>query len=207
MDATGHRGFAALSNYTFNILYKAGKAKQDADVLSRIKWPEAMELTSHLVHAVCEGVQTPHGKIETLCNGTQAVGVLNQGNMPPGMTPLEWSQAQSKDPVLCQIIEAILQKTIGKLKIKNICLQTYLTAFLRMRKQLTLKQGMLYRKFQVSNNSRARIETTHPLELIYLDYLQIEHSKGNIDNVLIVTDHLPGMPSIPLKNTDCFSSS
>ena len=80
---------------TFSILYKPDKA----------------------VHAVCEGVQAPHGKIKTLCHGAQAVGVLNQDNMLPGMTPLEWSQAQSKDPALCQIIEAIQHKTIGKLKI------------------------------------------------------------------------------------------
>ena len=69
--------------------------------MSRIKWPEAMELTSQSVHAVCEGVQAPHGKIETLCHGAQTEHVLNQDNMPPGMTSLEWSQAQSKDPALC----------------------------------------------------------------------------------------------------------
>ena len=33
------------------------------------------------------------------------------------------------------------------------------------------------------------IEATQPLELIHLDYLQIEPSKGNVENVLIVTDH------------------
>ena len=33
------------------------------------------------------------------------------------------------------------------------------------------------------------IEATQQLELIHLDYLQIEPSKGNIDNVLILTDH------------------
>ena len=33
------------------------------------------------------------------------------------------------------------------------------------------------------------IEATQPLELIHLDYLQIEPSKGNIENVLIITDH------------------
>ena len=33
------------------------------------------------------------------------------------------------------------------------------------------------------------IEATQPLELIHLDYLQIEPSKGNIKNVLILTDH------------------
>ena len=33
------------------------------------------------------------------------------------------------------------------------------------------------------------IEAMQPLELIHLDYLQVEPSKGNIENVLIATDH------------------
>ena len=37
LDVTGHRWVATLSNYTFNILYRHGKAKQDADALSSIK--------------------------------------------------------------------------------------------------------------------------------------------------------------------------
>ena len=88
LDATGHRWVAALSNYTFSILYKPGKANRDVGALSRIKWSEAVEFTSQSVHAVCEGVQAPYGKIETLCHGAQAVGVCYQDSMPPGMTPL-----------------------------------------------------------------------------------------------------------------------
>ena len=89
LDATGHRWVAALSNYTFGITYKPGNINKDADALSRIKWPEAIDISSQLMHAVCEGVQALHGKIETLCHGAQAVGVLSQDDMPPGMTPLE----------------------------------------------------------------------------------------------------------------------
>ena len=33
------------------------------------------------------------------------------------------------------------------------------------------------------------IEASQPLELIHLDYLKIEPSKGNIENVLVITDH------------------
>ena len=77
-----------------------------------------MELNSQTVHAVCEGVQALHGKIETLCHGAQVVDALAKDNAPPGMTPLEWFQAQAKDPVLSQIIGKIQKKTIGKLKIK-----------------------------------------------------------------------------------------
>ena len=46
LDATGHRWVAVLSNYTFSIIYKPGKAHHDADALSPIKWPEAMEISS-----------------------------------------------------------------------------------------------------------------------------------------------------------------
>ena len=132
-----------------------------------------------------------------------------------------------------------------------------LKAFLRIRKQFKLKQGILYRRLQVTSN-RAKLqlvlpteyrqkamagchdqighlghdrvlellrdrfycpvmhmdvasyinscprcirrklhpdvaslhntEATQPLDLIHLDYLQIEPSKSNIENVLIVTD-------------------
>ena len=42
----------------------------------RIRWPEAMELDSQTVHAICEGVQAPHGKVETLCQGAHVVDAL-----------------------------------------------------------------------------------------------------------------------------------
>ena len=37
LDATGHRWVAALSNYTFSIIYKPGKGHHDADALSHIR--------------------------------------------------------------------------------------------------------------------------------------------------------------------------
>ena len=256
LDATGHRWAAALSNYTFSIYYKPGRNNTDADALSRIQWPEAVDISSQTVHAVCEGVQALHGKVETLCHGAQAVGILSQDTMPAGMTSLEWSQAQMQDPAISQIIQAIQTKTLDTLKY-NQDMSLDLKAFLRIRKQFQLKQGILYRKTQVNDRARLQlvlplayipqamagchdqvghlgqdrvlellrdrfywpvmhmdvasyinscprcirrktqpdtaslhnIEATQPLELIHLEYLQIEPSKGNIENVLIVTDH------------------
>ena len=173
------------------------------------------------------------------------------------MTPLEWSQAQLKDPAICQIIQAIQNKTLDTIKFYQ-GMSSDLKAFLRIRKQFKLKQGVLYRKkTQVNDKARLQlvlplshrpkamvgchdqvghlgqdrvlgllrdrffwpgmhtdvasyinscprcirrksqpdtaplhnIEATQPLELIHLDYLQIEPSKGNIEKVLIVTDH------------------
>ena len=57
-----------------------------------------MELDAQTVHAVCKGVKAPHGKMETLCHEAQVVDALSKDNAPPGMTPLEWCQAQSRIP-------------------------------------------------------------------------------------------------------------
>ena len=145
LDATGHRWVAALSNYTFSIIYKPGKGHIDAYALSHIRWPEAMEINSKMVHAVCEGVQALHGKVETLCHGAQVVDALNQDNAPPGMTPLEWCQAQSKDPAIHQIIDGIQNKMLKKIKI-NGDMPSELKALIRLKRQLVLKQGVLYRR-------------------------------------------------------------
>ena len=257
LDAAGHRWVAALSNYTFSIIYKPGKGYYDADALSHIKWPEGMEISSQAVHAVCDGVQAPHGKIETLCHGTQVVDALEKDSAPPGMTPLEWCQAQAKDPAINQIVEEKQKGTLGKLKLK-IEMPSDLKALIRIKKQLVLKQGVLYRrttqvnrrtrlqlvlppsfrpktiegchdqvgnlgqdrvlellrdqfywsgmftdvasyinscpkclrrKFQPDQDPVHNIEVNQPLELIHLDNLKIEPSKGNVANVLIITDH------------------
>ena len=145
LDAAGHRWVAALSNYTFSITYKPGKGHVDADALSCIRWPEAIDIDTQTVHAVCKGVQALHGKVETLCQGAQAGDALCQDNAPPGMTPLQWCQAQAKDPAIHQIVDSIQNKTLRHLKLQGD-MPSELKALIRLRKQLILKQGVLYRR-------------------------------------------------------------
>ena len=214
-----------------------------------------MELDSQTVHAVCEGVQAPYGKVETLCQGAHVVEGLSKDRAPSGMTPLEWCHIQTQDPILSQIIRQINNKSLGKMKIK-MGMPSELKALIRNRTQLILKHGVLYKKARVSARTKhlsvipqsykqramegchdqvghlgqdrvldllrdrfywpgmllsisyinscprclrrksqqdkaplLNIETSQPLELIHLDYLKIEPSKGNIENVLVITDH------------------
>ena len=122
--------------------------------------PEVVDISSQTVQAVCEGVQALHGKVETLCHGAQAVGILSQDTMLAGMTSLEWSQAQMQDPAISQIIQAIQTKTLNTIKYKQN-MSSDLKAFLRISKQFKLKQGVPYRKTQVHDKARLQLVLPH----------------------------------------------
>lgn len=59
-------------------------------------------------------------------------------------------------------------------------------------------------KFKTPDNQRAslvNITTTEPLELVCMDYLTVEPSKGNIQNILVMTDHFTKFTiAVPTRN-------
>ena len=82
---------------------------------------------------------------------------LVQDNASPGMTPLEWCQAQTKDPAIHQIVGKIQKGTLWKLEIK-MEMPSKLKALIRIKKQLILKQGVLYRRTtQVDRRTRFQL--------------------------------------------------
>ena len=75
------------------------------------------------------------------------------------MTPLEWCHAQAKDPAISQIVGE-KEGTLGKLKIK-LEMPSDLKALIRIKKQLVLKQGVLYRR-ATQVNKRTRLQLVLP---------------------------------------------
>ena len=61
-----------------------------------------------------------------------------------------------KDPAICKIIQAIQNTNLDTIKF-NQDMSSDLKAFLRIRRQFKLKQGILYSKSQV--NDKARLPT------------------------------------------------
>lgn len=59
-------------------------------------------------------------------------------------------------------------------------------------------------KFKTPNNQRAElvsVTTTQPLEMVCMDFLTLEPSKGNIQNVLVLTDHFTKYAvAVPTRN-------
>ena len=88
------------------------------------------------------------------------VDALGQDNAPPDMTPLEWCQAQAKDPAIHQIVGELQKRTLGKLKIK-MEMPSDLKALIRIKKQLVLKQEVFYRRTNQVNR-RTRLQLVLP---------------------------------------------
>lgn len=59
-------------------------------------------------------------------------------------------------------------------------------------------------KFKTPNNQRAElvsVTTTQPLEMVCMDFMTLEPSKGNIQNILVLTDHFTKYAvAVPTKN-------
>jgi transposase InsO family protein len=59
-------------------------------------------------------------------------------------------------------------------------------------------------KFKTPDSQRAalvNITTTQPLELVCMDYLTLEQSKGGIQNILVITDHFTKFAvAVPTRN-------
>ena len=269
LDACGQRWVAELANFKFNLHYKPGPTNVDADALSRIKWPEVLTeleerefdtLQSDGVQAACIGALVSSGFIDTLCSSTQVIPLQSYVPTQAGMSKGDWIQLQSTDPDLKVLIEGLQNKTLRK---RHIQLEDSksLKHYLRIKKQLKLRDGVLYRR-TLSDNSKSRmlnyqlvlpkgmidtamkgchdevghqgrdrtvslvrerfywdtlykdvseyvakcsrcvkrkstpdkapmqpIHMSQPLELVHMDFLSLEPSKGNIENILIITDH------------------
>ena len=81
LDATGHRWIDALSNYTLSITYNPGKGHVDTDALSHIRWPEAIDIDTQTVHAVCKGCGPHMAKWKPFPRGPSG-GCIVSGQCP-----------------------------------------------------------------------------------------------------------------------------
>ena len=276
LDACSHRWVARLANYNFNIHYRSGITIVDADALSRIQWPSSIQWPSILsdpemmefdetigtqsIKAICNSSRISYGYCETICSGAASLPsqFVNMSVSPS--QPFDWKKEQSQDPELREIIALTKGKKLYSRKIKKGD-SNVTKALLRVKGQLKLVRGVLYRKTLLDNSAERKprmqlilpmqlakkvlnschdqvghqgivrtlsllrerfywpgmhkqatlyvnkcqkcvkrkaipdvaplqpIIVSQPMELVHMDFLSIEPSKGNIENVLVITDH------------------
>jgi len=264
LDATGHRWVAALGVYDFTIKYRTGKSNADADGLSRMpQVDEYKEVSPDSVKALCQS-QTCTPYVTSLSMTSVPMSGLN---LYEEITPRNWRQLQSQDPVVDQFVRAVT--TSRKPDVSRVETRAG-KILLREFNKLVIKRGVLYRKTQVHENPTFQlvipeqykltalqgahddmghlgrdktlsvlrdrvywpnltndvdqylkacdrcikrktstdirvplvsIKTTQPMELVCVDYLSLEMSKGGYEHLLVITDHFTKYAvAIPTKN-------
>jgi hypothetical protein len=98
LDAVGHRWVASLSNYGFNLTYRAGKANGDADPLSRIN-PETKQMFHDAIRAVCLAcvISASNSCIETVLL-TQNVSIDDGLVSDVDISAIHWHEELNADP-------------------------------------------------------------------------------------------------------------
>ena len=201
LDATSHRWVAALAAYSFDIVYRPGRNNADGDSLSRLLGLKEREHnSSESVKAVCS-IQPPP-LTETLALTTDSIRPFVHVQQ---MHIIDVRAAQHDDPMLSdwiyyvrhQIVpqghelpptqESItFRKNLSKFKLQDETLY----------REINTENGLLCQfvipPLLVSPSERApltNITTSQPLELVCMDYLSLETSKGGYPNILVITDH------------------
>ena len=149
LDATSQRWVAALASYNFDIVYRSGKSNIDADKLSRIEWPQALdgnsteqvEVQSHVVQAVCQSATVQKSYFETVCFNTditdeiQEVDIVNEI-----LTSTDIRNEQVADPVIGKVIDFLESN-------RPISVDTpQLRPYQRIQENLMFHNGVLYKQ-------------------------------------------------------------
>ena len=177
LDAMGHRWVASLGPYNFNLHYKPGKLNSDADALSRIDWRSVMveevKATMDLAQVDRTVIVDPQVFQDTLED-------------PPIMKSLrtddttrKWRQRQNQDPEIRAIIQMITDETWDHYRYSKKDPPS-MKSYVKVRSELTLHQGLLYRKLRLKDKDEDTYQFVVPLEFRKLALSLTHDSFGHL---------------------------
>ena len=188
LDATGQRWIANLANYNFKIFYRCGRSNIDADSLSRIPWEVAQEdhaqtgpIVKSLLLSQHEAVRVPH--LPNAVIGVHEWIVRTDFQL----TKAQWREEQKADPSISKVVDLIRAKQLASYD----CQKTDLSDFkglLRLRKDLFLDSGLLYRKAYFKATNKLIHQFVMPVQLHKCTVMVCHDDYGHLgmDRVLVL---------------------
>ena len=152
LDVTGQSWVASLAKYNLKIFYRNGKLNVEADALLRIHWENTQ--VNHLEPLIVNMIL--QSKLEN--RDTRAVFAVKCStggmlvNSTPKLTQSEWVKQQHDDSDIGSVIQLIKTDKVGKYVAKETD-SSGKQVLLKYRKDLFLKNGLLYQKVMLKNHS------------------------------------------------------
>ena len=165
LDAAGQRWVARLTSYNFSLEYQKGKDNTMADFLSRMneRLPEE-EVQEYLNKIPYPGVKAVLDNAITSIEERAEQGVWPSSDCQDvfqeeavGARPArlattngtDWKQEQKEDPVLYQVVKHLrAPREMFKAALHKVLDKKATAAYVKVKEQLLIKNGLLYRKTQ-----------------------------------------------------------
>ena len=160
-DAMWHRWVASLGPYHFNLHYKPGKLNSDADALSRIDWSSVMaeEVKATMVFAqVDRTVIVEPSVFEVTLENVRIMKSLQTDRVTK-----KWQQRQKQDPEIRAVVQMIKDDTLEHYRYSKKDPES-MKSYVKVRNELMLHQGLLYRKLRLKNRDVDTYQFVIPTE-------------------------------------------
>ena len=164
LDATGQRWIANLANYNFKIFYRCGRSNIDADSLSRIPWEVVQEdhnqmgsIVKSLVLTQQNAIRVPHLPNAVIAMQELIVRTDFQ------LTKAQWREEQKADPSIGKIIDLMRSKRLASYECQKTD-SNDLKGLMRLRKDLFLDNGLLYRKAYFKSTNKQIHQFVMPVQ-------------------------------------------
>ena len=161
LDATGHRWVASLGPYNFNLHCKPGKQNSDADALSRIDWMsvEAQEVRATMDLAqVGRSVIVDPAVFQEVSQDNTVMKSLRTEN-----ATRKWQLRQQGDPEIKLIIQMIKSDLWTHYRYSKKDSES-MKSYVKVRSELVLHQGLLYRKLRLTNRDEDTYQFVVPTD-------------------------------------------
>ncbi|RXN11584.1 Transposon Ty3-I Gag-Pol poly [Labeo rohita] len=202
LGAVEQRWVAQLAELNFEVLYKPGRLNTNADALSRLpsrEHPEQEDTEKDFIRLDSEEVRACLWPGREYKQREIDVKVAVQASIKKEVNGYNWDEIkawQRSDPLIGPIYHAVSKNErpsqAGQRsrlpELKKLC---------REFERLQLHQGVMFRIRAPMTCSNV----TAPLEVLAMDYTQLEMSSGGYENVLVLTDMFTHFTvAVPTKN-------
>ena len=146
LDATGQRWITNLANYNFKIHYQSRKSNIDADALSRIPW-EIVQVDHVQIGPIVKSTVLTYQmaiKMPHLPNAVVATKELIVRS-DYQLSKSQWREEQMADVSINMVLSLFQSEQLSTYNCKKTDPDDF-KGFLRLRKDLFLDSGLLYRK-------------------------------------------------------------
>ena len=181
LDVRGQSWIASLANYNFKIFYRSGKLNVEADALLHLPWRSTqMERGEPLIaKMMLQSRIEPETDLSKKYPPREVLLKSMAIDTMPILNPKDWIEEQMGDTDIYKIIQLLKSNQLSTYKVQEID-SSAVRVLLRHRKDLMLRDGLLYRKANLKNHQELVVQFLLPKKFVCKMILACHEDNGHL---------------------------